>query len=220
MSTPNKGYTSEGSKSWVEWLLKYRKKEYGEKFTRDIYKPNAFSSSTLAYSIDKQIKWKMGEPAEERTPEDEGKMLVGEAIHAYLQSKLSKTFICDHELRVELPFEWRSMPKEKTILIICHPDAYSLEERQLIDFKTSFGAKSSPYISESMKRQVALYWWRLNEMMHIDCDMRITKLWNEGVNEWTAKPDEKVDYSKEMMDRAFDCATRLDAEYLEKGVPK
>jgi len=219
----NKYYITEGTKAWVEYVLKYSKKaDYQNKYTKDILLPNAFSSSTLAYSVDKQIKTKIGE-AEPFFKETS--ILIGDAIHDYLQSRLSSSYVKNDEFRYRIPFEWKSL-ESKEIIVISHPDSWSAREMNLIEYKTSVGLGASGHIAEYMLRQVAFYWLIIKEQIGIDVDARVVKIWGDetgmklGITEHTLKPDEKIMYSKEMVARAIEAATDLDKIYLERGVPQ
>ena len=154
----------------------------------------------------------------------EAGMIVGEAVHEYLQSKLSQGFVINKEQRYVIPFEWKSLTA-KEIIVICHPDAYSLEDKSLLEIKTSFGEKANGSIGEYMKRQACFYWRLIDDKTGVDCDVRIDKIWGDekmmklGITGWTAMPEEKIIYSDDMINRAIETAKLLDVIYMEKGVP-
>ena len=213
----------EGSVEWAENILKFSKQnDYAMKYTRDIFLPNAFSSSTLAFSIDKQVNMKLGKKEEFRK---EAGMIVGEAVHEYLQGKLSQDFVINKEHRYLVPFDWKSLTARE-IIIICHPDSYSLEQRSLLELKTSFGKDAHGNIGEHAKRQACFYWRLISEKTGTDCDVRIIKIFGDeemmklGITGWTARPEEKLIYSDDMINRAIETAKLLDVIYLERGAPQ
>jgi plasmid maintenance system killer protein len=213
----------EGSVEWVESMLKFGKQNsYADKYTHDIFLPNAFSSSTLAFSIDKQVNMKLGIKEEFKK---EAGMIVGEAVHEYLQGHLSDTYVINKEQRYIIPFEWKSLTA-KDIIVISHPDAYSLDDRSLLELKTSMGKDANGRIGEHMKRQACFYWKIIQEKTGIDCDTRIVKIFADelmmklGIVGWTALPDDKIIYSQDMINRAIETANILDVIYEKKGVPQ
>jgi len=210
-----KPWVTEGGKDWLLYQIRRRGNDYSEKFTADIFLPNHFSSSTLTYSLEKQVAMKFGlkEPSNE-------KEIAGQALHAWLQSKLSGTYTCDTEVRYRIPFQWKSIPYDE-IVIIGHFDAASLIDKNLLEYKTSFGKDANGRIHEYQLRQVAFYWLALKEKTGIDVDCRVVKIWSNGneggVTEHTLTPDEKAIYSTSLIDRAILCAQKLDDLYLAKG---
>ena len=235
-------YILEGSKAWVEWLIKFRGHDYANKYTKDIYAPNAFSASTLAYSVDKQVNIKL--EREKVVPTE--KMTAGEAMDLWLKSKLPPGYSIDPEIRLSIPFAWKNLPV-KDVVIIGHPDAVDILKRNLLEFKTSFDAYANNKIHDYQIRQVAWYWLVIKKLtaapqdlnqfnsltpdtpniskaiveslrgVGIDCDARVTKIWSNGneggTTEWTLKPEEKEMYAAQMIDNAIAAAIKLDKEY-------
>jgi hypothetical protein len=226
----------------VEWLIRYRGNDYANKYTKDIYAPNAFSSSVLVYSVEKQVNMKLEK--EKYVPTE--KMTAGEAIDLWLKSKLPAGYSTDPEVRLSIPFQWKSLPV-KDILIIGHPDAVDILKRNLLEFKTSYDANASPKIADYQVAQAAFYWLVIKKLtaapqdlaefnkitpdtsnisqaivnslkgVGIDCDCRVVKIWSNGkeggTSEWTLQPQEKERFAMQTIDNALAAASKLDVEY-------
>ncbi len=142
-----------------EWLYDSL---FGPEYRRanpEIDEFNTFSCSTLAYDIDKQVIWKT-QVMEAEFAEVNFFMLVGRAVHEYLQHRLPKTYATEQKLILEIPHKWVYAPF-KSIKILGHIDAVDYMDKRMLEFKTTWSAKDA---TATYMRQEGFYaqWMKMN----------------------------------------------------------
>lgn len=110
-------------------------KQYEQTYPR-INQRNVFSVSTLSYSVEKQVGWKLNGKREggEMNPF----MFHGKAVHEYFQRRLGNLegWDFEHEVEDSIAYPWKNHPY-KDIRLLGHIDAISLGDKQLFEFKST-----------------------------------------------------------------------------------
>jgi len=131
-------------------------RDYEKSYPR-IRMPNVFSISTLSYSMEKQLNWKLY-GSKPFTPDADMRMFKGKAVHEFFQNRLEKDkWISEFELLWTTPFKWQNYPYS-TVCLQGHVDSLSWEHRAFLEFKSS----ASAVIPEWAKVQAGTYLSILN----------------------------------------------------------
>lgn len=176
----------------------------------DINQYNVFSISKLSFDPQEQIDWKKGWRSKSHIWANI-RMAVGRIIHKHIQKGLAKSnepnefWIFEHEVRLSLPYDWKTKPY-KEIILMGHIDALNIIENEILEIKTS---ANSDAISEYHKIQAATYWFILKTHFAIDCRVVIVKI-NSDVILYELTNEDKVKYSAELINRAYQTAKELD----------
>ena len=127
---------------------------FGAEYERnnpEIHETNVFSVSSLAYSKEKQLDWKINTCNEQdiilNVDEPDIKeinanffMLIGRAVHELVQKRIGSGFTIEKKITFEIPYQWKNADY-KTIKIIGHIDAINFETGEMVELKTSIGNK-------------------------------------------------------------------------------
>ena len=180
-----------------------------EQMYPDINRMNHFSISTLAYSVDKQVDWKLGH-RDSVAPNT--LMFFGKAVHEYVQRSFRDTsYVEEGEVRYMLPYKWQFAPV-KDICLLGHMDMISHEERTIIEIKTSIYGKSDSEFSEYYFRQAGMYGKILKDKTDVDYKVLIVRI-NHSVQVVEVTPEQQSQFSGQLIQRAYEAAQRLDYAY-------
>lgn len=175
----------------------------------DISRLNHFSISTLAYSVDKQVEWKLGH---KDSAGPNMLMFFGKSVHEYIQNRFHNTsYVEEGEVRYMLPYRWQFAPVSD-IWLLGHIDMISHEEKTIIELKTSVFGKAGSDFSEYYYRQAGMYGKIMKDKTGVDYTVLIARL-NHSVQVVQVTPEQQAQFSGQLIQRAYEAAQRLDYSY-------
>jgi hypothetical protein len=183
-----------------------RGKEYAD-LHPSINARNVFSISTLAYSVEKQVEWKL--KGEREGHYVNTRMWAGKAKHEYIQARLASMregWHFEKEVAFGIPYTWQNW-KLNGLVLLGHIDAIRYEPLEIFELKTSdLNYKSVP---EWAIRQAGAYGAvTLTQMRKMPKVYAVMVNSDVIVKELT--PAEVYQAGREIQDRAYEAAIKVD----------
>ena len=178
-------------------------KTYGSRYPK-IKQYNVFSMSTISFSVDKQVAWKLGQNKEPNVW-DNIRMAKGRILHEYIQTRLPPSYQFEIEILLPIPYKWTNHPFHE-ILLLGHIDVINFKEREILEIKTS---EYSNAIKDYHLIQASLYWLYYKIIRDENFEIHIAKL-GSGLVFRTLSNYEKEHYAHLGIENALAVAKRLD----------
>lgn len=191
----------------------FREMVQGKPYSGKPIPVNRFSVSGLSFSVDQEVKRKLG--LVEETFRDKLNMLRGTALHAYVQNMVKdQGYIAEYRMYFTIPYRWQYMGFD-TINLVGVIDLLHQERREILELKSS---TSSDRIEDYHKIQLASYMKMMSEKTGVPYQGFVVKFGGTDLVTEEIPEQDVQKYWEILVARAIDCASKIDSAMAEADV--
>ena len=185
----------------------------GKPYTGKPIPLNRLSIGGLAYSVEQEIKRKLGE--KEETLKDKLNMFRGTALHNHVQYLVkNQGYVSEYRIYYSIPHRWHYMGFE-SINLVGVIDLLHEAKREIIELKSS---TSSDRIEDYHKIQLASYMKMLQEKTGHEYSGIVVKFGGTAIAAEEVTGGDVPDYWATVVRRAIEVADRLDQVMEERDI--
>ncbi len=185
----------------------------GKPYTGKPIPVNRLSVSGLSFSVDQEVKRKLG--LVEETFRDKLNMLRGSALHSYVQNLVkNQGYIPEYRMYFSIPYRWQYMGFD-SINLVGVIDLLHEERQEILELKSS---TSSDRIEDYHKIQLASYMKMMEAKTGKQYSGFVIKFGGTDLVTEEIPMSDAQKYWEILVSRAIECARKIDAAMEDDDV--